>query len=150
MTIFKSQKTTDLEARVQELEDENTDLRGQLEIAKQNAETDQAAALTNATEEIKNLTEANATIPELESKISELESKVTELEAANVVTAEKIDTAAAQKLASMGHGEPLNLGASTPSNTTISAYDEYRQLQKTDPRAAAKFWDENEAKIKSH
>ncbi len=114
MTIFKSQKTVELESRVQELEDENADLRGQLEVAKQTAETDQAVALTEATEQIKNLTEANAAIPELESKITTLESKVTELESANVITAEKIDTAAAQKLAAMGHGEPLDLGNVAP------------------------------------
>jgi len=40
-----------------------------------------------------------------------LEAKIAELENAAKVTAEKIDTAAAQKLASMGHGEPLDLGA---------------------------------------
>jgi ATP-dependent Clp endopeptidase proteolytic subunit ClpP len=115
------------------------------------------AAAESALQDAANIAAENAelklkveSIAGFEAKITELESKVTELETANVVTAEKIDTAAAQKLASMGHGEPLNLGASTPSNTTISAYDEYRQLQKTDPRAAAKFWEENEAKIKSH
>jgi chromosome segregation ATPase len=117
MTIFKSQKTVELESRVQELEDENADLRGQLKIAKQTAETDQAVALTEATEHINKLTEANAAIPELESKITTLESKVTELEAANVINAEKIDTAAAQKLAAMGHGEPLDLKATAPTES---------------------------------
>jgi hypothetical protein len=117
MKLFKSQATIALEERVQELETENTDLRGQLQIAKQTAETDQAVALTDATEQINKLTEANAAIPELESKITALETKVTELESANVITAEKIDTAAAQKLASMGHGEPLDLGAKPPTET---------------------------------
>jgi len=44
-----------------------------------------------------------------------LEAKITELENAAKITAEKIDTAAAQKLASMGHGEPLDLGGKVPT-----------------------------------
>lgn len=43
-----------------------------------------------------------------------LEAKIIELEASAKVTAEKIDTAAAQKLAAMGHGEPLDLGNVAP------------------------------------
>lgn len=39
-----------------------------------------------------------------------LEAKIVELEASAEVTAQKIDTAAAQKLAAMGHGESLDLG----------------------------------------
>jgi len=39
------------------------------------------------------------------------------MEELTIITAEKIDTAAAQKLASMGHGEPLNLGAKPPTET---------------------------------
>jgi chromosome segregation ATPase len=137
MKLFKSQATIALEERVQELETENTDLRGQLEIAKQTAETDQAVALTDATEQINKLTEANAAIPELESKITVLETKVTELEASNVITAEKIDTAAAQKLASMGHGEPLDLGAKAPTETSakelsLVAFNELTPSQRMD------------------
>jgi len=78
-----------------------------------------------------------------------LEAKIAELETSNAITAEKIDTAAAQKLASMGHGEPLDLGDNAASNNKLSAYDEYRELQKTNPRAAAQFWVENETAIKS-
>jgi len=47
-----------------------------------------------------------------------LEAKITELENAAKITAEKIDTAAAQKLAAMGHGEPLNLGSNSPIDET--------------------------------
>jgi ATP-dependent Clp endopeptidase proteolytic subunit ClpP len=82
--------------------------------------------------------------------VPSLEVKIAELEASNAITSEKIEIAAAQKLTSMGHGDPLDLGAQAVSDKPASAYDEYRELQKTDPRAAAKFWEENEAKIKSH
>ena len=41
-------------------------------------------------------------------------TKITELEAANVITSEKIDAAAATKLASLNHAEPLDLGKTTP------------------------------------
>lgn len=110
MTIFKSQKITELEARIDELETANLDLTGQIEAAKQTAETNQAVALSEATETIKTLTEANAEIPSLNATITELTEKIKTLESAAIVTKEKIDNAAAAKLAAMGHGEPLNLG----------------------------------------
>jgi ATP-dependent Clp endopeptidase proteolytic subunit ClpP len=48
-----------------------------------------------------------------------LEAKIIELEAANTINAEKIDTAAAQKLAAMGHGEPLDLGSASVTETNV-------------------------------
>lgn len=109
MTIFKSQKITDLEHRVNELETENLDLKGQLENAKKTAETDQAVALTDANETIKTLTEANEEIPSLNASIAELQGKVTTLEAASVVTAEKVSIRAAELLATQGHPAPVSL-----------------------------------------
>jgi hypothetical protein len=50
--------------------------------------------------------------------VPNLEAKIVELEAANAINAEKIDTAAAQKLAAMGHGEPLDLGSNSPTEET--------------------------------
>lgn len=50
------------------------------------------------------------TIPTFEAKVAELKSNIEALESENLVTKEKIDNAAAAKLAAMGHGEPLNLG----------------------------------------
>jgi ATP-dependent Clp endopeptidase proteolytic subunit ClpP len=69
--------------------------------------------------------------------VPSLQAKVTELEAAATITAEKIDTAAAQKLASMGHGEPLNLGASAPTETntkelTLEAFNQLTPSQRMD------------------
>jgi ATP-dependent Clp endopeptidase proteolytic subunit ClpP len=66
-----------------------------------------------------------------------LQAKITELEAAATITAEKIDTAAAQKLASMGHGEPLNLGASAPTETntkelSLEAFNQLTPSQRMD------------------
>lgn len=59
--------------------------------------------------------------------VPSLQAKITELEASNTITAEKIDMAAAQKLAAMGHGEVLNLGTpsiNTETNTiTIDAFN---------------------------
>jgi ATP-dependent Clp endopeptidase proteolytic subunit ClpP len=49
--------------------------------------------------------------------VPELEAQIAKMEELTIITAEKIDTAAAQKLASMGHGEPLNLGAKPPTET---------------------------------
>ena len=39
--------------------------------------------------------------------------------------------------------------ASITAAPAASAYDKYRQLQKSDPRAASKFWEENQSAIKS-
>jgi ATP-dependent Clp endopeptidase proteolytic subunit ClpP len=66
-----------------------------------------------------------------------LEAKITELENAAKVTAEKIDTAAAQKLASMGHGEPLDLGNKAPTETnakelSLVAFNELTPSQRMD------------------
>jgi ATP-dependent Clp endopeptidase proteolytic subunit ClpP len=63
-----------------------------------------------------------------------LEAKITELEAANVITVEKIDTAAAQKLAAMGHGEPLDLGNAAPvgSKTKELSLEAFNQLTPAD------------------
>jgi ATP-dependent Clp endopeptidase proteolytic subunit ClpP len=66
-----------------------------------------------------------------------LEAKITELENAAKITAEKIDTAAAQKLASMGHGEPLDLGTKAPTATSakelsLVAFNELTPSQRMD------------------
>jgi ATP-dependent Clp endopeptidase proteolytic subunit ClpP len=63
-----------------------------------------------------------------------LEAKIAELEASAQVTAEKIDTAAAQKLAAMGHGEPLDLGNAAPveSKTKELTLEAFNQLTPSD------------------
>jgi ATP-dependent Clp endopeptidase proteolytic subunit ClpP len=66
-----------------------------------------------------------------------LEAKITELENAAKITTEKIDTAAAQKLASMGHGEPLDLGGKAPTETSakelsLVAFNELTPSQRMD------------------
>jgi len=62
--------------------------------------------------------------------VPSLQAKIIELEAANTINAEKIDNAAAQKLAAMGHGEPLDLGAQNPTDKISSkTLTEFRELQ---------------------
>lgn len=63
-----------------------------------------------------------------------LEAKIVELEASAQVTAEKIDTAAAQKLAAMGHGEPLDLGNVAPveSKSKELTLEAFNQLTPAD------------------
>jgi ATP-dependent Clp endopeptidase proteolytic subunit ClpP len=58
-----------------------------------------------------------------------LEAKIVELEAANVINSEKIDAAAAQKLAAMGHGEPINLGNAAPTSITQTILDKFNELK---------------------
>jgi hypothetical protein len=66
-----------------------------------------------------------------------LEAKIAEMEEIAIITAEKIDTAAAQKLASMGHGEPLDLGAEAPTETnakelSLVAFNQLTPSQRMD------------------
>jgi ATP-dependent Clp endopeptidase proteolytic subunit ClpP len=66
-----------------------------------------------------------------------LEAKIVELENAATITAEKIDIAAAQKLASMGHGEALDLGAKAPTETnakelSLVAFNQLTPSQRMD------------------
>lgn len=67
-----------------------------------------------------------------------LEAKIAELEVAATVTAEKIDNAAAQKLAAMGHGEPLDLGNEAPQvgNTKEVTREAFNAMT---PAAKSKF-----------
>lgn len=71
------------------------------------------------------------TIPTFEAKLTELEAEVTNLKESNVVTNEKIESAAAVKLAAMGHGEPLDLGTEAVNESTGKTITlaEFRTLQ---------------------
>ena len=91
---------------------------------------------------------------EAQTKISEFEALVEgkDLEIANLKTEiQSVDDKAAIKaselLAQNGHPQAVNLNDSEESTKT--KYDEYRALQKTDPRAAAQFWEQNEQEIKT-
>lgn len=111
MTIFKSAKVTELEARVAELEAENANLA---ETAKSTDERNQE--LAGANERIIELEAANAEIPALNATIAEhlatiasKDAEIADLNAKNKISEEKINLAAAQKLAAQGHGEPLEI-----------------------------------------
>lgn len=108
MTIFQSAKVTELQGRVSALEAENANLTAQLATANEGL-ADQTANL----EKITALESANAEIPALNQTIETQKAEITGLTEKATITAEKIDAAAAVKLASLGHGEPLKIeGAS--------------------------------------
>jgi ATP-dependent Clp endopeptidase proteolytic subunit ClpP len=74
-----------------------------------------------------------------------LEAKIAEMEEIAIITAEKIDTAAAQKLASMGHGEPLNLGTVSVTNQeTLSILEVFNELKGEE---ATRFYEANRKAI---
>jgi len=74
-----------------------------------------------------------------------LEAKIAEMEEIAIITAEKIDTAAAQKLASMGHGEPLDLGtASVTNQETLSILEVFKELKGEE---ATRFYEANRKAI---
>jgi ATP-dependent Clp endopeptidase proteolytic subunit ClpP len=73
-----------------------------------------------------------------------LEAKITELESASAINAEKIDTAAAQKLAAMGHGEPLNLGTNA-----IQPKNHLETFQSLTGKERSEYYAANSAEIRS-
>jgi len=64
--------------------------------------------------------------------IAEMSTKIAELEKVQAVTAEKIDTAAAQKLAAMGHGEPLDLGAAVAIINHLEVFQSLTGQERSD------------------
>ena len=126
MTIFKSAKVSELEARIVELEAENATLsESATSISERNEE------LAGANERIAELESANAEIPSLNAAIADhlatIASKdlqIAELTEKATITDEKISAAASQKLAAQGHGEPLKIEGSVfdkPENTKTRA-----------------------------
>jgi ATP-dependent Clp endopeptidase proteolytic subunit ClpP len=74
-----------------------------------------------------------------------LEAKIAEMEELTVVNSEKISAAAAQKLASMGHGDPLNLGAVSVTNQeTPSILEVFNELKGEE---ATRFYEANRKAI---
>jgi len=77
----------------------------------------------------------------------EAQAEIAELKSTADESAEAIAQKASTLLASTGHPEPVDTSENAEAPT--DAYTEYRNLQKTDPRAAAEYWTANEDKIKS-
>jgi hypothetical protein len=103
------------------------------------------ATQEGSVEAIATLTTSNETLTESVATLT------TDLEASKAETV-KADASAATKaiemLAKVGH-KPANLEDSNngSGDQGKSAYDEYRELQKTSPDKAAKFWEDNKASI---
>jgi len=75
-----------------------------------------------------------------------LQAKIIDLEVANAINAEKIDTAAAQKLAAMGHGEPLDLGTNSPIEETKNHLEILKSLT---GKKLTEYYAEHSAEIRS-
>jgi len=117
MAIFQSAKVTELEGRVSTLEAENAQLSADLAAANSAGVELEAANARIVELEAANatLTEANAEIPALNQTITEQTAQIVTLTEEAKVTPAKIDLAAAQKLAAMGHGAPLDLNGEKPT-----------------------------------
>lgn len=137
MTIFKSAKVTELEARVSELEAENATLVEQRDSATAASEDVAAKA-----ERLSELESANAEIPDLNAEIATLkasieikDAEIASLTEAATITQDKINLAAADKLAAQGHGEPVNLGSGNVSGgESGDLLDQYENLQGQEKR----------------
>lgn len=134
-------QVAELEAQVLE----NDQLRADLKLAESKlAEiANQAEALANLQNE---LAETQAKLDEANKAAQDHEKIVAELTEAAEATAEKVSLAASAQLAASGHPAPV---AVTDGESCESLYDQYRKLQKTDPRAASEFWIANETALKS-
>ena len=74
-----------------------------------------------------------------------LEAKIAEMEELTVVNSEKISAAAAQKLASMGHGDPLDLGTASVTNQEApSILEVFNELKGEE---ATRFYEANRKAI---
>ena len=129
---------------------ENETLRNEL--------TEAQAKITELSGHAELIVSKDAEIIEHLAKISELEAsskqegeaaqaEIAELKSTADESAEAIAQKASTLLASTGHPEPVDTSENAEAPT--DAYTEYRNLQKTDPRAAAAYWTANEDKIKS-
>ena len=119
-----------LETQILGHDTEVSELQAKLETAEAALQEASAIAVRNTELEAQILT-----IPTFEAKISELAEKVTTLEAENVVTNEKIEIAAAAKLAAMGHGEPLNLGSANPTEGSANILETYNAMEASPEKA---------------
>jgi len=129
---------------------ENETLRNEL--------TEAQAKITELSGHAELIVSRDTEISEYLAKISELEAsskqegeaaqaEIAELKSTADESAEAIAQKASTLLASTGHPEPVDTSENAEAPT--DAYTEYRNLQKTDPRAAAEYWTANEDKIKS-
>ena len=124
---------------------DNDSLRADLTAAQAQIVELQSLAETNA-EIAAELVVSNEKIVELTSAVEVQAAEIAALQEASEVSEAKISARASELLAQNGHAEPVSIN---DSDDTTSKYDEYRSLQKTNPRAAAKFWEENEQEIKN-
>jgi ATP-dependent Clp endopeptidase proteolytic subunit ClpP len=95
------------------------------------------------------IAQKDAEIAEITGKLSEAQTKATEnaatiaeLSSKAEVTPEIVSLQAAELLAATGHSAPVDLSGDT-GDSGKSLYDKYRDLKSSDPRAAAKFWEDN-------
>jgi ATP-dependent Clp protease, protease subunit len=137
------EKIQSLEIDIANFQAEKLELENQLSTAK--------TALENVATEITELRASNesrlAQLELAEGRVEALQSELATLHGAAQVTEEKIAARAAELLAATGHPAPVAAGVEGSNTVTKTLFDQYRELQKSDPVAASKFWDEHESEI---
>jgi len=114
--------------------------------------------LTTATESLEAVASEIVTLrASNESRLAELteitaahetaQAEIIALRAAVEVTKSAVAIQAAELLAATGHPAPVPASAEGEQASTKTLFQKYRELQKTDPSSASKFWDENESAI---
>jgi hypothetical protein len=124
---------------------ESETLRADLEAAQ--ARVGELTALVETNAQLQaDLTDVQAKLAAAETLANENAQVIADLTAKAEVTDEKVSIKAAELLAAQGHPAPVNL-AGDNGEAGRSLYDQYRDLKKSDPRAAAKFWNDNKEAI---
>lgn len=119
--------------------------RAEIEAKLATAESALQEAATEATAIRAQLAEASEQLVTAQAKADELASQADELKAAAEMTEEKIAARASELLAAQGHKAPVNMQAeeNAPMTTTDQFWATYRELQKTDAKAATEYFRAN-------
>jgi ATP-dependent protease ClpP protease subunit len=145
-------KSSDAQAAIIALEAENAEIREQF-IALQATAAESAERVVTLRAELSEIEAerdtALTTIEEKERVANELAAQLAEAKAKLETFDAEVDGAAIAKAAALGFQGDLPSGSSESSEKAATKFEQYRELQKTDPVAAGKFWVENEADILS-
>lgn len=128
-----------------------SDLKNKLAAAEADV-TRLEAELAQSQEQAQLVIEKDQEIASLSAELLEIkadhEALKAEAEAAEAKTSEEaIQALVTEEMAKCSHKPVEEIQAE--DNKPQDFYAQYRELQKTNPRAAAQFWEENESSIKS-
>lgn len=148
MNIFESRKklSESIDAKDEQITSMLADIETAENVAKEATEKLSSEIEARLVAESK-VSELEASITTKDLAIADLQAKLTDQEAATVEADKSAAAKATAELAEAGH-PPLDIENSDGASGK-TRYEEYRNLQSTNPRAAALYWDEHADAIKA-